>query len=274
MDCFYINLDSALERRNKIQSNFDMYSTQGWSLTRFPAINVAQAENYQGSLWDRGKACYLSHKMLIEKHLEHKPILVLEDDAQFGKSTCSVIEKFLNNQQSLDWDIVFTDLAVTNPFDALKLIHKRTRSTETVSLLPLQDLSFCGATAYLVNPKSKSILLDLLDGDITVPFDLKLKDAILNKKLKGFTFFPFLTTLSDEAEKSQIGGVREEKFPHQDPEVNLVLAWNLFRKMIWADREHDNFKDQLSDLTSFVDDETLEYMPVVAAMISKSFLLR
>ena len=44
MDCFYINLDSAKDRKLHIEENFAAYKKPGWTLTRFPAIDKAHVE--------------------------------------------------------------------------------------------------------------------------------------------------------------------------------------------------------------------------------------
>lgn len=271
MQCFYINLDKAEIRRNQIEENFSKYKNDGWTLTRFPAFDKSHAD-VVGSIWDVGKATYLSHKNLIKEHLKDEPILVLEDDAKFGPRTCATIDHFLKeNSFSLNWDILFTDIGITNPISLLKLIYLRAR-IQKIECIGLKDLGFVGATAYIVNPKSKDMLIKLLEGPIDLPFDLKLRDLLLKKEIEAFSFFPFLTTLTDEAEKSQIC-VRGD-FPSQDPDTNLVLAWNLFRKMAWLDRREEDYKAQLDELTKLCDYDILSFMPVLGAMISKNFLLK
>ncbi len=64
MECFYINLDRATERRRAIEANFMNTRMPGWTLTRFPAVDAANVST-PGNLTASEKACFLSHRALI-----------------------------------------------------------------------------------------------------------------------------------------------------------------------------------------------------------------
>jgi len=56
---------------------------------------------------------------------------------------------------------------------------------------------FAGSTAYLVNAKSRQKIYDLLDAvqEIDIPYDLYLRHLVHSSALKGFSLFPFVTSL-------------------------------------------------------------------------------
>jgi hypothetical protein len=63
MDCFYINLGSAAERKLNIKRNFAAYKMPGWTLTRFSALDTAYfgRQNIAGTARPTEKASFLSH---------------------------------------------------------------------------------------------------------------------------------------------------------------------------------------------------------------------
>ena len=84
MDCFYINLDSAVERKVNFENNFNMHKKQDWNLTRFSAVDAEFVKNQKvlGELNPGEKGCFLSHKKIIGGNFGHdRPIFILEDDA-------------------------------------------------------------------------------------------------------------------------------------------------------------------------------------------------
>ena len=48
MDCVYINLDRAADRRAALEHNFAETRIEGWSLSRFPAVDAADAAGVPG----------------------------------------------------------------------------------------------------------------------------------------------------------------------------------------------------------------------------------
>ena len=71
MNCFYINLDEATERRSSFENNFLKNKSDRWNLLRFPAIdtNYVKTNNVKGEISISNKACNLSHKFAIKKTL-------------------------------------------------------------------------------------------------------------------------------------------------------------------------------------------------------------
>jgi GR25 family glycosyltransferase involved in LPS biosynthesis len=254
MDCFYINLDRATERRSRLESNFAAIKKPNWSLTRFPAIDTeyVRANNIAGCTTPGEKGCFLSHKILIGENLAKAgPLFIAEDDAAFGARSCALIDAILKQSPNADWDILFTDVGtpqLSTMIDLVKYRRGLAAKGEELAFLDLSKLNFVGSTAYLVNPKSKQKLYGLLDSvtEIDLPYDLYLRQQAHAGILKVRSLFPFVTTLSDYSEDSQIK-VADLKRPD--------LRWNLFRKMVWAERNLASCKPALEQMNGSVTEQ-------------------
>ena len=253
MECFYVNLDSAVDRRNKLEANFQACKKPGWTLSRFAAIDTEyiKNQNVQGRARPAEKACFVSHRVLIgSERAAGKTFLILEDDAILGVRTCNLIDMILHRNRNLDWDILFTDVCIpqmSTMFDLLKYRRELTAKKIDIAFMDLSKTVFAGSTAYLVNAKSRQKIYDLLEAakEIDIPYDLYLRHLIRSSVLKGFSLFPFVTSLSDFSEESQIRTMNI---------TTVDFAWNMFRKMIWVERNLESckstlqlFKDMLRD---------------------------
>ena len=271
MECFYINLDIASNRKLNIENNFLENKIGQWSLTRFPAIDVKYVEHHKiaGKLRSAEKACFLSHKFAIKKNLNSRePILMMEDDAEIGKSTCAVLDSFIENSNKFEWDIMFTDVCFTRPTVMIDLIQLRKQLSvrNEIRMLNLADFVFGGATSYILNPKSLEKVSHLLDAKtaLDIPYDIYLRELIRENKLKGFVIFPFVTTLSSVSEKSQI---------QLEETANTDLVWNTFRKMIWMDRKLEDSESSLKKINRDIcDEESKKFGTIISACISNKYL--
>jgi GR25 family glycosyltransferase involved in LPS biosynthesis len=249
MDCYYINLDVAEDRKLQLEDNFAARKQPGWTLTRFPAIDKAyvQRNDIPGTAKPAQKGCYLSHQFLMSERLvDDKSYFILEDDAAFGAHTCALVDRMIKQIDDSDWDMLFTDVCIpkiTTMFELLK--YRRALSKQNVDLarLDLRGMNFAGSTAYIVNGKSKRKLHEVVSAyrPIDLPYDIYLRRLTDNGTLKIHTLFPFVTTLADDADDSQISKAAG------DP---LELCWNLFRRMIWTERNLFRCKSTLESIRS------------------------
>ena len=271
MECFYINLDIASNRKLNIENNFLENKIGQWSLTRFPAIDVKYVEHHKiaGKLRSAEKACFLSHKFAIKQNLNSRePILMMEDDAEIGKSTCAVLDNFIENGNKFEWDIMFTDVCFTRPTVMIELIQLRKQLSvrNEIRMLNLADFVFGGATSYILNPKSLEKVFHLLDAKtaLDIPYDIYLRELIRENKLKGFVIFPFVTTLSSVSDKSQI---------QLEETANTDLVWNTFRKMIWMDRKLEDSESSLNKINRDIcDEESKKFGTIISACISNKYV--
>lgn len=244
MDCFYINLDSAEDRRLHIEKNFAAYKKPGWTLTCFPAIDKAYVErnNIAGAAKPAEKGCFLSHQILMGQHLgDDKTYLIMEDDAAFGARTCTLIDMLLEHIKYLDWDILFTDICIANMLTMFELVKRRRDLGEKnidIEVMNLCGVEFAGSTAYIVNGNSKRKVHKALSAytNVDLPYDLFLRQLSHSGALNVHSVFPFVTTVSDYCNDSQI------KTAGPNP---VELALNMFRKMIWIERNLNRCRSAL-----------------------------
>jgi GR25 family glycosyltransferase involved in LPS biosynthesis len=246
MDCYYINLDNATERRLSLEASFEKHFRPGWTLHRFSALDQAyiEAHGIEGSRTAREKACFLSHKAVIERCADDsKPVLIVEDDTMFGLATFEIIDGFLQQNAGSDWDIIFTDLAVLDLGTMVTMAANRKKLMQDKTVIPLDlaRIPFAGASSYLINGGSRRKVLACLDScyPIDAEYDLFLARAIRDGKLKAAVLFPFVTTLSTLAASSQIQ-------PAFMKTANL--AWNTFRNMMWLESAPGSCGDNLRQL--------------------------
>ena len=271
MDCYYINLESDKNRRNSIETSFEKNKIDNWSLIRYPAIdkNHVYENNISGSLSLGEKGCFLSHKKLIHSRRNNPDsFFILEDDALFGKKSFKIIDKIIASLNKKNWDILFTDICIPDVGKMMNLIKMRRTLSEKgqMEIMNLKNLApFAGATAYVLNGKSVKKLSDLLaiHKDLNTPYDLYLRNLICQSKITAYVSFPFVTSLSVDSELSSI---------QSSDTSSTALIWNMFRKMIWLERDFDQYATALEHINEHLcDEDSRSLAPILAAMVSKNF---
>lgn len=245
MQCRYINLDHAAERRAAIEASFKKAARPGWNLARFAAIDTGFVDR-QAIAGDRSaaeKACYLSHKTVIEAHAAGAGhLLVLEDDVEFGIATCEVVDGFLQHNPGAEWDLLFLDVCLHDIGDMATLYFHRERLMKERAVIPLDlaKIPFFGANAYVINAGSVKKVLACLEAGlpVNVEYDLYLANQVRQGRLKAAVLFPFVTTLSDHAIRSQIQPTSVDK-------INQTR--NLFRNFVWLESAPDQVTAGLAE---------------------------
>ncbi|WP_194713146.1 glycosyltransferase family 25 protein [Noviherbaspirillum soli] len=248
MECHYINLDSAVERRSTLEANFARCRREGWELKRFVALDEATAEKNKipGKRSWREKGCFLSHKSLIEQQPDDgRSFVVLEDDAQFGLTSLEVIEGVLAENRSAQWDLLFTDINPLRMETMMMLALNRSQLMERRTVIPLDlaKIPFIGATAYVVNGASRRKLLAYLEAGVPVDteYDVYLNHGMVSGELKAAALFPFITTLSEHSTKTQI----------QSPNTTTAnMARAVFRRMMWLESSEESYNADLATVES------------------------
>jgi GR25 family glycosyltransferase involved in LPS biosynthesis len=239
MQCCYINLDQAVQRRVDIEASFNRAARPGWRLERFSALDTAwvDAHAVAGSRSRAEKACFLSHRAVIQAHAgKARNLLVLEDDATFGIATCEIVDGFLEQNAGAEWDLLFLDICASQIEDMLTLYFNREKfmRQRTVIPLDLRNIPFFGTNAYIVNANAFEKVLACIDSGMPIDseYDIFLAKRVREGSLKAAVLFPFLTTLSQHANASQI----------QRQSVDTInLARNLFRNMMWVESNPASF---------------------------------
>lgn len=273
MECFYINLDSASQRRQTLEDNFNAVKGPRWNLARYPAKDAAfvEAQRIPGRLSSTEKACFASHRDLILQSMQAEGhVMILEDDACFGRMTCEAIDQHIAfNPQLAGWDVVYTDVGIPNVGDMVEMLRMRQQlPPDALNFFDLRAVAFAGATAYIVHKDSKKKLYDLLSqaSSLDVPYDLYLRKLVVESRITALAAFPFITTLSELSGASQI-----QLGAHEVTEAAL----GLFRKMIWRERDLDAQRAELAELArNFCDDESRAFGTLWAVMANRNFLIK
>lgn len=183
-----------------------------------------------GALGAAHKGCFESHHRLIASSLDDAdPLFVLEDDAAFSRLTFATVDDLLGRNH--DWDLLFTDVGIADGGFVLQLAANRDAMLRDgrFAAINLKGRQFSGSAAYVVRGSSKAKLDGLLRmAPLDVPYDLHLRALCDAGHLKVAACFPFVTTISDAAEVSQIS--RETMQVQYD-------ALNAFRRLMFVERD-------------------------------------
>lgn len=269
LECFYINLDSELDRRNRLESNFTKFKHQKWNLSRVSAYGVESNEVKcaVGKIRATEKGCFLSHKSIVEHNKNSsKPIMILEDDAQFGVKSCVAIERFMEQWGSNhEWDILFTDVAIPQPEKMVELykLMRMLKKSDQFKVLTLKGEVFAGATSYILSPSGIKKLNELLSAysEFDLPYDLYLRQLIWADKLVGVMLFPFVTTISHDADNSQI---------QTESDVQTDGLWNLYRKMIYVDSNVDKLTEIGMEFSRLQSDKESRLLGLIISAVTSS----
>ena len=269
MDCLYINLSTQTERRAFLEKNFADNKLPGWRLSRLEAVDgsVVARESIDGSLSDNAKACFLSHRKAITESLNSPGhVLILEDDALFGKESCKRIQNAIASIPDGKWDLIYTDICFASVYLMIELFVARRKldANQQSVFLELRKSPFAGSTAYVVNRNSKAKVLDIVNsaGTLDVPYDLYLEQRIHKSEFEARVIFPFPTSLSEFADRSAIQS--EDKAAADD------VIWNAFRRLVWAERDIDQVAQALERIeVSRLDAETIAFSKILTGQLAK-----
>jgi Glycosyltransferase family 25 (LPS biosynthesis protein) len=265
--CCYINLAAAKHRRDSVEASFAAAKTGDWSLRRFEALGPAEVATLAGGLTSAEKACFASHRAALSEHLEgDDPVMIIEDDAVFSPQAFGALDNLLTHGGDLD--LIFTDAALCDFNLMVHLAARRDAMVARGEFVPV-DLfgrSFFGATAYAVRGASKGRIHAALAAAVELdrPFDLYLRDLIRTGQFKAAVAFPFLTTVSPDADGSQIQAENTAVFD---------TTLNAFRRLMYVARDLDQCRADAGRLAAHTDEAARMIGAVFATIVSPAFPL-
>ncbi len=262
-----INLARAGERLDAVLSSFDRHlAASGIALNRFAAIDAAEAErrNAPGALTWAEKACFLSHAASLAAAADARsPVWIVEDDVVFGPQTLARVEAALELLQGQPWDVLLTDLYVTDLNDMLELFRtqRRLAGEGKIAVLDLAGMAFAGSTSYLVNPAKVAELARRLAQYevIDLAFDIWFKREAGAKRLRCHALFPFATTVADTPSQVQPSSMSRQ-----------LGWWNAYRMLLWeqTDPAHlDGILDRLDHVLT--DKRSAQLGRIVGGILSE-----
>jgi GR25 family glycosyltransferase involved in LPS biosynthesis len=221
-----------------------------------------------GSIRDGEKGCFISHRRAIElsRSLQGH-VLIVEDDATLGSHACHLINGAIAGLPMEGWDLLFTDVCIASPPQMLELFMLRRALVAAAQFkcLDLKTLRFAGSTAYIVHERAKDKLLAAVENASALdsPYDLFLRRLIYQSTLAARVIFPFATSISIHAEESSI--------QIADARVHEV-AWNAFRRLMWADRQSAEIPRLLEALAASLADTEISAMYKIMSVLLSSKL--
>jgi GR25 family glycosyltransferase involved in LPS biosynthesis len=273
IDCIYINLDSAIERRAAIERNLvECTFSSDWSAQRLAAVDARDVARMgvPGTLRDAQKACILSHLKALEMSRDQPGhTLIAEDDALFCPKSETAIRQVVAKLAPDSWDLLFADVGIPAPTDMVNLFQLRRYMVQSrqFGALDLSKTQFVGSACYLVNRDSRMKVRECVSRarDCSLPYDLFLRDRISKGELKAFAIFPFATSLSSLAESSSIQLQQEQEHLQN-------LAWNAFRRLTWIGAGGEAVDKSLDKVRpDYTDQETGTFLKILGIVLSANF---
>jgi GR25 family glycosyltransferase involved in LPS biosynthesis len=229
MRCLYINLAQADERRRRIEESFSKLAPPNWTLERIEAAGQGDVTNVLGTTTPAEKGCFVSHRQALKAAITQPgDVMIFEDDATFTARSFEVLEQLLANTEG--WEILWTDPSITaiDEFIQCAIDYPALVAAGRFRIKSLQRVQFVGTSSYIVRESAKRKLLELIDkSDIDRAYDLHLANLVHCGVIGGFYAFPFVTTITELAEESQIS----------DAAGVYEAARNLFRHLMFMDRD-------------------------------------
>jgi len=255
MKIFVISLNSAIDRRKHICTEFDK---QNISFNFFDAITINQIDNIEkkldvdlslSNLTRSEKSCFLSHLSLWIKLLESNEnyITIFEDDVVLSSKN---INFFLENHE---WIPPHVDILKIDCFSNKVSMNPKTYTINKRKIRQLKGVHL-GAAGYILNRKSAFILINYIRSKKQhLPIDhILFEEALATSQLNISQLNPALCAQSDRIVdykyklKSQLESdrqIRQKNF--QRPDNTLALHLKVIREV-------KRISTQLNELFSFI----------------------
>ncbi|MEA1915301.1 MAG: glycosyltransferase family 25 protein [Campylobacterota bacterium] len=248
---YYINLKHSVKRNTFMQNHLKKLNLLK-KYKRSEGVNGKEVyHNYKTKLNPGSLGCWLSHEQILTANeTAQQHIHIIEDDTILSQLLPNIFKSIPTN---LEWDIIFTDVyfSMLNPSNFYKINekYKLYEQKKQVSLLNLKGIPFSGTSSYFVNKNSIKKFNHLMgkDYDTSVKHDTKISNLVQAKKLKAYTFIPFLSTISTLSDASTID---------QNYNTNL-MAMDLIRKSFYIGSDTHKILQKAREIAKKEDDSPL-----------------
>ena len=262
LNCKYINLKSANDRRKKFEQQL---IGNPFVFERIEAFDTNEIKllGIKGKLHDRGKAIFLSHSETIKNSCENNlDVWITEDDTLISKKCFQIIKNL--TIPKINWDILFTDVCFGDPSEILKLYHlnKVLKTKDKINIISLKDRFFSSLNSYIINRASINKIMKLIrqnNVSLNENLDILIARLVKSGKIKGFTFFPFL---------SSVNGCADRDGTHCSSIQYLV---NLVRKLFYFEDNLVNSR-QVNILETYFPSKDIDQNSEYMFKIQKAFL--
>ena len=216
-DGYFINLDSAVERRNRIEAQLRRHNLRNYQ--RFPAVD--------GRVLARQSPCspgevgiFRSHLDLLERIASGpRPGHIIEDDVILSDLTAGAIEGAVRRGILGHFDILlletYVGTIIGNVRRYMRAYNEATargpiRSADRLQIIDLGRDYLYGATSYVVSPAGARKVAAILGRDWrngpSLPVDDVLHHAAAAGRLSIGCPFPFVTPIDLETSRESSAG--------------------------------------------------------------------
>lgn len=265
MRCLYINRLGASERRRWLEGHFVRHAPAGWTLRRIAGVDAVDLPPTQSPLTPAEHGCWEGHYCALAATADDTDdVMIVEDDVQFAPQAFNILPQML---AASELDIIFADVMPTDIRLVVGLARKwpRLHSAGQFQIQALTGSDFTCAAAYLVRGNTKARLLALLDSPAcrSLPIDIALAHLIGRGDIRGGVAFPFLTAPSPHA---NISSIQPDRAHRRD------MTFLAYRRLMFAGRDLETCREELSTLESVLDDKHARLVgKVLGAFTSERF---
>lgn len=244
---FYINLDSSIERRKKME---DLFSSINMKVERVSAVDGRTPQNkilfeeiqlepskrilFERDLLPGEIGCYLSHLKCLKAFLKTDAewALILEDDVKISKD----LSVLLHNICWIPKNVSLIQLSSLLKSGETFFMEKKTITVnENYKLIHIIRPKPVGTQGYLINRKAAMDFISL-SSKLKAPVDeiLFSTDFSFARKHKNYTLYPCLISPCDDeistiGENEGVRGYQEKRMISKFLKFNLKMK-NSFNK--------------------------------------------
>ena len=231
MEIKYINLDSSVEKHQRMQQELSRHSLTEIS-TRFPGVAAKEPLNRM-SLSESG--CLLAHLAILMSCNPTKSTVILEDDIILSKNFERKIRLFIDELESTDLDFLFLGQTVV-PQDVgthMKLIKllKEAEKNRRHTLLNASNSYRFGAFAYVVNRKSVVKIQKILSTNEMSkncrPIDVMMGQWFREGLFTGGIVFPYIVGIESGLDSAMYDRSNQNDHELYAQMVNIYLVGHL-----------------------------------------------
>jgi GR25 family glycosyltransferase involved in LPS biosynthesis len=261
--CFYINLNEAVNRRKDLERSFYNLKTAPFCLERIEATDKNAVRGPETQIRRTDRAVNRSHLEALKRAQQNKKIsMIMEDDTFLFRETFAILDTVIKNLDPENPIIIFTDVMITTPNGIVQF--QNIYQPKKLQLIDLSQVQYAGASCYILTPAALNRVLYYAQSNLDLrPWDMTLRSLIHTEKLKGRVITPFITSVSEHADKSsnQPGDLQDTDF-----------IWNTFRRSISLHPEFFDLANARKYIASTYDTDQFETMTqVIAAHASHKF---
>lgn len=239
-DGYFINLDSAVERRNRIEAQLRRHNLRNYQ--RFPAVDGRRLAR-QSPCSPGEVGIFRSHLDLLERIASGpRPGHIIEDDVILSDLTAGAIEGAVRRGILGHFDILlletYVGTIIGNVRRYMRAYNEATvrgpiRSADRLQIIDLGRDYLYGATSYVVSPAGARKVAAILGRDWrngpSLPVDDVLQHAAAAGRLRIGCLFPFVTTIDLETSRESSAG--------RNAELDRAMLQRLIRYTFYVRRD-------------------------------------